>query len=46
MERIECLECGSYRYCTMDSCIYDLDESEEFYRNQEIVEGLKWIKRI
>ena len=33
-------------YCTMDSCIEDIEESEEFYDNQEIVEGLRWSVKI
>ena len=26
-ERIECLDCPCYMYCTMDSCINDIDNA-------------------
>jgi len=41
LEALECLECPCYMYCNRESCINDLDEYDEnYYRNQEIVEGL------
>ena len=28
-EKNECLDCDCYMYCTMHSCIYDIDDNEE-----------------
>ena len=38
-QKIECLDCPSYRYCTVDSCINDIELNENDYRNMEIVEN-------
>lgn len=37
-ERIECLDCPCYMYCTLDSCINDIDFIENDYKNMEIIE--------
>lgn len=39
----DCDNCDCDMYCNMDSCINDLEESEDYYRNQEIIEGLNWL---
>ena len=41
MSERDCNNCDCEMYCTRDSCINDMDESEEFFRNQDIVEGLE-----
>ncbi len=37
----DCNNCDCEMYCSHDSCIDDFEESEEYYTNQDIVEGLE-----